>query len=118
MFREEAENAGGLNATILTAESADRTIVAKSFGTWMKRVINHANKTERAEAPIGSISSIKAIKGVNKAAMDGGSYAINESLRAIGKGAQAAPRSAIMTATTLERMLQSAATALNVVRRV
>ena len=118
MFREEAENAGGLNATILTAESADRTIVAKSFGTWMKRVINHANKTERAEAPIGSISSIKAIKGVNKAAMDEGSYAINESLRAIGKGAQAAPRSAIMTATTLERMLQSAATALNVVRRV
>jgi hypothetical protein len=118
MFREEAENAGGLNATMLTAESADQTIVAKSFGTWMKRAINQANRTARAEAPIGSISSIKAIKGVGKAAMDGGSYAITESLRTIGEATQAAPRSAVMTATTLERMLESAATALKVVRKV
>ena len=117
MFREEAENAGGLNATMLTAESADQTIVAKSFGTWMKRVIGQANRSERAEAPIGSISSIKAIKGVGKAAMDGGSYAITESLRAVGKAGEAAPRSAVMTATTLERMLESAATALKVVRK-
>ena len=118
MFREEAENAGGLNATMLTAESADQTIVAKSFGTWMKRAISHANRTARAEAPIGSISSVKAIKGVNKAAVGGGSYAITESLRAIGEATQAAPRSAVMTATTLERMLESAATALKVVRKV
>jgi hypothetical protein len=118
MFREEAENAGGLNATMLTAESADQTIVAKSFGTWMKRAINQANRTARAEAPIGSISSIKAIKGVGKAARDGGSYAITESLRAVGKAGEAAPRSAVMTATTLERMLESAATALKVVRKV
>jgi hypothetical protein len=118
MFREEAENAGGLNATMLTAESADQTIVAKSFGTWMKRAINQANRTARAEAPIGSISSIKAIKGVTKAARDGGSYAITESLRAVGKAGESAPRSAVMTATTLERMLESAATALKVVRKV
>ena len=118
MFREEAENAGGLNATMLTAESADQTIVAKSFGSWMKRAIKNAIGVEREMAPIGSISSIKAIKGVTKAAMDGGSYAITESLRAVGKAGEAAPRSAVMTATTLERMLESAATALKVVRKV
>ena len=118
MFREEAENAGGLNATMLTAESADQTIVAKSFGSWMKRVISSANATEREKAPIGSISSIKGIRGVGKAAANDGSYAVTESLRAVGKGAQAAPRSAVMTATTLERMLESAATALKVVRKV
>ena len=118
MFREEAENAGGLNATMLTAESADQTIVAKSFGTWMKRIISSANAAERKKAPIGSISSIKGIRGVGKASRDGGSYAITESLRAVGKAGEAAPRSAVMTATTLERMLESAATALKVVRKV
>jgi hypothetical protein len=118
MFREEAENAGGLNATMLTAESADQTIVANSFGTSIKRVIKSANANERKIAPVGSISSIKAIRGVGKAAMDGGSYAITESLRAVGKAGEAAPRSAVMTATTLERMLESAATALKVVRKV
>lgn len=115
MFREEAEQAGGLNATMLTAESADKTIVAKSFGSWIKRAINNANRTEREISSIGSISSIKGLKGVNKAAANEGSYAVTESLRAIGKAAEAAPRSAIMTATTLERMLESAATALKVI---
>ena len=115
MFREEAENAGGLNATMLTAESADKTIVAKTFGSWMKRAIKNAAGTEREMSPIGSVSSIKAIKGVGKAAVGGGSYAITESLRAVGKAAEAAPRSAVMTASTLERMLESAKAALKVV---
>jgi hypothetical protein len=115
MFREEAENAGGLNATMLTAESADKTIVAKTFGSWMKRAIKNATGTEREMSSIGSVSSIKAIKGVGKAAVGGGSYAITESLRAVGKAAEAAPRSAVMTASTLERMLESAKAALKVV---
>jgi hypothetical protein len=118
MIREEIENAGGLNATMLTAESPDQTIVAKTLGTFMERAVRQATRLEREKTPIGSISSIKAIKGVTKAARDGGSYAITESLRTIGEATQAAPRSAVMTATTLERMLESAATALKVVRKV
>jgi hypothetical protein len=114
MIREEIENAGGLNATMLTAESPDQTIVAKTLGTFMQRGVRLATRLERGKAPIGSVSSIKGIKGVSKAARDGGSYAVTESLKAIGK--EAGAKSPIMSAQTLHRMLESAAMSVAVMR--
>jgi hypothetical protein len=118
MIREEVENAGGLNATMLTAESPDKTIVAKTLGRFMQRSVSLGIKLEREKAPIGSVSSIRSIKGVGKAAVNDGHYVATESLQAIAKATANGPRKPIMTATTLQRMLESAATAVAVMRKV
>lgn len=114
MIREETENAGGLNATMLTAESPDKTIVAKTFGNLMQRSVKQGIEMVRENAPMGSVSSIRSMEGVAKAAHEG-SYAVTESLKAIGK--EAGARQPIITAKTLERMLESAATAVAVMRK-
>ena len=114
MIREEIENAGGLNATMLTAESPDKTIVAKTFGKLMQRSVKQGIEMVRENAPMGSVSSIRSIKGVAKAAHEG-SYAVTESLKAIGK--EAGAKAPIMSAQTFHRMLESAATAVAVMRK-
>jgi len=116
MIREEVEHAGGLNATMLTAThttSPDKTIVAKTLGGFMQGSVRQAIELGRENAPMGSVSSIRSIKGVAKAAHEG-SYAVTESLKAIGK--EAGAKAPIMTAKTLERMLESAAMAVAVMR--
>ena len=117
MIREEIENAGGLNATMLTATDAtspDKTIVAKTLGRFMQRSVSKGIKNVRENAPMGSVSSIRSIKGVAKAAHEG-SYAVTESLKAIGK--EAGAKAPIMSAQTFHRMLESAATAVAVMRK-
>ena len=114
MIREEVEHAGGLNATMLTAESPDKTIVAKTLGRFMQRSVSKGIKIEREKALMGSVSSIRSINGVAKAAREG-SYAVTESLKAIGE--EAGAKAPIMSAKTFKRMLESADTAVSVMRK-
>jgi hypothetical protein len=100
--------------TATDATSPDKTIVAKTLGRFMQRSVSKGIKNVRENAPMGSVSSIRSIKGVAKAAHEG-SYAVTESLKAIGK--EAGAKAPIMSAQTFHRMLESAATAVAVMRK-
>lgn len=117
MIEEEIEHAGGFNATMLTATDAanpDKTIVAKTLGRFMQRSVIQGTRMEREKALMGSVSSIRSINGVAQAAREG-SYAVTESLKAIGE--EAGAKAPIMSAKTFHRMLESAATAVAVMRK-